>query len=103
MKENWKLDLAKKEKPTEKRMVTALNQRLYYYPLLELNVSLFFSPSLYNGVYGGGLELSPSAESSGSEAPPSSPDRLRLSGVFSSPPSRSPREPVGKRRGLINN
>lgn len=70
---------------------------------LELNVSLFFSPSLYNGVYGGGLELSPSAESSGSEAPPSSPDRLRLSGVFSSPPSRSPREPVGKRRGLINN
>lgn len=55
-------------------------------------------PSLYSGVYGGGLELSPSAESSGSEAPPSSPDRLRVSAVVSSPPSRSPKEPVVKKK-----
>jgi len=66
--------------------------------ILVVVVLLLLSPSLYSDVYAGVLEASPSAESSGSEAPPSSPDRLRLSGVFSSSPTRSPREPARRRR-----
>lgn len=55
----------------------------------------FLSPSSSAGDKDG-LEASPSAESSGSEAPPSSPDTLRVSRALSSPPSRSPGEPVGR-------
>lgn len=74
---------------------------LYRHICTYTHTHTLFSPSLYSGVYGGGLELSPSTESSGSETPPSSPDRLRLSSMLSSPPSRSPREPAGGKEGEL--
>ena len=55
------------------------------------------SPSLQSGVRDGGLQPSNSAESSRSEAPPSSPDKLTSSGGFSSPVSRSPMEPTARK------